>query len=212
MTTHGIVTLSRYKVLASVASALAASVIAGPAIAQLSKLGARSIVVPLAAGGGVDVFARLLAEQLRQQTGLSIIIENRPGANGAIGGNSVRLADADGATLLLSAATHVMAREVMKSALYDPIDDFASVARVCEVPMMLVISPMIAANNVSELLAEIRKAPKKMDLRRPSIGSPGRLAELEFNRLAKLNVIVQAYRGTAPALKRRRRRSYPDAH
>ena len=68
------------------------------------------MVVPFAAGGGVDVFARLLAERLKEQTGTNIIVENRGGANGTLGGMAVRQADPDGTTVLFSAATHLMAQ------------------------------------------------------------------------------------------------------
>lgn len=175
---------------------------ARPALAKLNKLGSRPlrIVVPFAAGGGVDLFARLLAEQLSKQAGISVIVDNRPGGNGTIGGNYVRNAPPDGSTLLLSAATHVMAQQVMKDALYDPIAGFSAVALVCEAPMLLVASPAVAANTLPELLAEIRKAPKEWTFGVASLGSPGHLAELEFNNLAKLKVLIAPYRGTAPAL------------
>ena len=73
------------------------------------------LVVPFAAGGGVDVFARLLAEKLKEKRGVTIIVENRAGANGSIGGALVRNSAPDGYTLLFSAATHVMAKQVMRS-------------------------------------------------------------------------------------------------
>jgi tripartite-type tricarboxylate transporter receptor subunit TctC len=175
---------------------------ATPALAKLNKLGSRPlrIVVPFAAGGGVDLFARLLAEQLSKQAGISVIVDNRPGGNGTIGGNYVRNAAPDGSVLLLSAATHVMAQQVMKDALYDPVADFAAIARVCEAPMLLVASPTIEANSIPALLAAIREAPKEWTFGVASLGSPGHLAELEFNSLAKLKVLIAPYRGTAPAL------------
>jgi tripartite-type tricarboxylate transporter receptor subunit TctC len=156
--------------------------------------------VPFAAGGGVDVFARLLSEKLRQKNGLTVIVENRAGANGLIGGNVVKNAEPDGTTLLFSAGTHVMARQVMKNAPYDPIDDFTSIARVGEAPMMLVMSPELPPNNVSELIAEARKAPEKWTFATSALGAPGHLAELDFNRLSGLNLLIQPYRGTAPGL------------
>jgi tripartite-type tricarboxylate transporter receptor subunit TctC len=164
-----------------------ASVVTAPSLAsQAQKLGSRPIriIVPFAAGGGVDVFARLISEKLRQKNGLTIIVDNRAGANGSIGGNAVRNADPDGTTLLVSAATHVMARQVMKSAPYDPIDDFAAIARVGEAPMMLIASPKVAPNNIGELIAEARKAPEKWAFAASALGAPGHLAELEFNRLS----------------------------
>jgi tripartite-type tricarboxylate transporter receptor subunit TctC len=170
--------------------------------AQSRKLGDRPIkvIVPFAAGGGVDVFARLLSEKLRQKDGFTIVVDNRAGANGSIGGNAVKTAEPDGTTLLFSAGTHVMARQVMKNAPYDPIDDFAAIARVGEAPMMLVMSPKLAPNGMAELIAEARKAPEKWNFATSALGAPGHLAELDFNRLAGLILPIQPYRGTAPAL------------
>jgi tripartite-type tricarboxylate transporter receptor subunit TctC len=191
----------RQFLLSSLAIASASAVTTG-LVAQARKLGDRPIkvIVPFAAGGGVDVFARLLSEKLRQKEGLTIIVDNRAGANGSIGGNAVKTAEPDGATLLFSAGTHVMARQVMKNAPYDPIDDFAAIARVGEAPMMLIASPKVAANSIAELIAEARKAPEKWNFATSALGAPGHLAELDFNRLAGLNLPIQPYRGTAPAL------------
>jgi len=151
--------IARRQFILSSLAAASASIIAAPALAsQARKLGDRpiKIIVPFAAGGGVDVFARLLSEKLRQKNGLTIVVDNRAGANGSLGGNVVKNAEPDGTTLLFSAGTHVMARQVMKNAPYDPIDDFAAIARVGEAPMMLIVSPKVAANNIAELIAEAR--------------------------------------------------------
>jgi tripartite-type tricarboxylate transporter receptor subunit TctC len=191
----------RQFILSSLAVA-SASLVATRSVAQTRKLGDRPIrvVVPFAAGGGVDVFARLVSEKLRQKNGLTIVIDNRAGANGSIGGNAVKAAEPDGTTLLFSAGTHVMARQVMKSAPYDPIEDFAAIARVGEAPMMLITSPKLAPNSIGELVAEARKAPDKWTFATSALGAPGHLAELDFNRLSGLNLLIQPYRGTAPAL------------
>jgi tripartite-type tricarboxylate transporter receptor subunit TctC len=93
-----------------------------------------------------------------------------------------------------------MARQVMKSAPYDPIEDFAAIARVGEAPMMLITSPKLAPNSIGELVAEARKAPDKWTFATSALGAPGHLAELDFNRLSGLNLLIQPYRGTAPAL------------
>jgi tripartite-type tricarboxylate transporter receptor subunit TctC len=191
----------RQFILSSLAVA-SVPVVAAPAIAQPRKLGDRPIriIVPFAAGGGVDVFARLISEKLRQKHGVTVVVDNRAGANGSIGGNAVRTAKPDGTTLLFSAGTHVMARQVMKSAPYDPLADFTGIARVGEAPMMLIASPKVAPNSIGELIAEARKAPDKWTFATAALGAPGHLAELEFNRLSGLNLLIQPYRGTAPAL------------
>lgn len=188
-------------ILSSLALASLSSVTAR-AVAQTRHLGDRPIklVVPFAAGGGVDVFARLISEKLRQKNGLTVVVENKGGANGSLGGNAVKSAEPDGTTLLFSAGTHVMARHVMKNAPYDPIEDFVSIARVGEAPMMLIASPKVAPNTISEVIAEARQAPDKWTFGTAALGSPGHLAELEFNRLSGLNLLIQTYRGTAPAL------------
>src|SRR5882672_7921517 len=189
----------RHFILSSLALA-SACVVTTRSFAQARKLGDRpiKIIVPFAAGGGVDVFARLLSEKLRQKNGLTIIVDNRAGANGSIGGNAVKNAEPNGTTLLFSAGTHVMARQVMKNAPYDPIDDFTSIARVGEAPMMLIVSPDAAPNSIGELVAEARKAPEKWTFATSALGAPGHLAELDFNRLSGLNLLIQPYRGTAP--------------
>src|SRR5882672_8743931 len=188
-------------ILASLAAA-SACVVSAPSVAETRKISDRPIriVDQFAAGGGVDVFARLISEKLRQKNGMTIIVDNRAGANGSIGGNAVKTAEPDGTTLLFSAGTHVMARQVMKNAPYDPIDDFAAIARVGEAAMMLIVSPKVAADNIAELIAEVRKAPEKWNFATSALGAPGHLAELDFNRLARLNLPIQPYRGTAPAL------------
>ena len=129
------------------------------------------LVVPFAAGGGVDNAARQLAEQLRKQLGLTVIVDNKAGASGTIGGNAVKTAPADGYTLLFSAATHVLARQVMTNAPYDPQADFAPVARVGEAPLMLVIAPQREQKNVSEVLAAARQQPEKWTAAIPAAGA-----------------------------------------
>src|SRR5690606_3049445 len=85
------------------------------------------MIVPFAAGGGVDNAARLLARQMQADLNATVVVENRGGANGTIGGQAVQMAAPDGQTLLFSASTHVLARQVVKSPPYDPVTDFEPV-------------------------------------------------------------------------------------
>ena len=98
-----------------------------------------------------------LPSKMTKQTGAVFVIDNRPGGNATIGGNAVKTAPADGYTLLFSAATHVMARHVIKNAPYDPLADFAPIARVGEAPMLLVMAPNRKPETVAELIAAIKK-------------------------------------------------------
>lgn len=183
------------------ASAALASKVASPALAQ-GRLADRPIrvIVPFAAGGGVDVYARLITEKIRQSTNLTFVIDNRAGANGTLGGSAVRTAPPDGTTLLFSAGTHVMARHVMQSAPYDPLTDFTAIARTGAAPMMLVMAPRLAPTSVPELVAEAKRQPDKWSFGTAALGAPGHLATVAFNTRAGLNLPIITYRGTAPAL------------
>lgn len=194
--------LSRRHFLGTTAAFAGAAILSPAALAQGAKFPSRPIriIVPFAAGGGVDVYARLLAEKMAQQTGAVFVIDNRPGGNATIGGNAVKTAAADGHTLLFSAATHVMARQVIKNAPYDPLTDFASIARVGEAPMLLVMAPDRKPASVVELIAAIKKEPERWAFGTANLGAPGHLATLAFNQAAGLDTQVVAYRGTAPAL------------
>ena len=114
-----------------------------PAMAQ-GKFpdGTLKLIVPFAAGGGVDQAARLLGRQLQTDLGVTVIVENKAGASGTIGGKAVQMAAPDGMTLLFSAATHVLAKQVLANPPYDPQTDFTPVARGGEAPLMLVIPPL----------------------------------------------------------------------
>ena len=194
--------LSRRKFLCASAAFAGSATIVPSAFAQGDKFPARPIriIVPFAAGGGVDVFARLVAEQMTKQTGAVFVIDNRPGGSATIGGTAVKTAPADGYTLLFSAATHVMARHVIKNAPYDPLADFAAIARVGEAPMLLVIAPDRKPATVSELIAAIKKEPQKWTFGTANLGAPGHLATLAFNQATGTDTAIVAYRGTAPAL------------
>ena len=158
------------------------------------------IMVPFAPGGGVDVFARLLSEKLKEKRGIAVVVENRAGANGAVGGQAVLQSDPDGYTILFSAATHVLAKQVMRSAPYDPVTDFVPIARVGEAPMLLVMSPKLPQKNITEVVAAARANPDRWVFSVSSLGAPGHIATVAFNKLAGLNLTVAPYRGTAPAL------------
>ena len=158
------------------------------------------IVVPFAAGGGVDNAARLLGEQLRKQLGVQVIVDNRAGANGTLGGKNVATSTADGYTLLFSAATHVLAKQVMSNAPYDPQTDFAPVARVGEAPLMLVIAPQLQQSKLSDVLAAARQQPEKWTAAIPAAGAPSHLATLLLAKQGNLKFTFVPYKGTQPAL------------
>src|SRR5215813_15141073 len=158
------------------------------------------LIVPFAAGGGVDVLGRLYAEKLKEMHGLTVVVENRAGANGSLGATVVAQSPPDGYTLLFSASTHIVARLVMSGVPHDPVTDFTPIARVGEAPMVLIMAPDRPQKTVAEVVANAMKSPERWVFAASSVGSMGFLATLAFNQIAGLNLTVTAYRGTAPAL------------
>jgi tripartite-type tricarboxylate transporter receptor subunit TctC len=185
-------------------AAAAAVAIAAPAWAQPAKFPEAGhtikIVVPFAAGGGVDNAARLLGEQLRKRLGVTVIVDNRSGASGTIGGKAVETAAADGYTLLFSAATHVLAKQVLLNPPYDPQTAFAPVARVGEAPLMLVISPTLPQKTLGDVLAAARQQPEKWTAAIPASGAPSHLATLLLAKQGNVKFSYVPYKGTQPAL------------
>jgi tripartite-type tricarboxylate transporter receptor subunit TctC len=176
----------------------------GAALAQAAKFPEKDktlrLVVPFAAGGGVDNAARLLGEQLRKQLGMTVVVDNKAGASGTIGGNAVRTAPADGYTLLFSAATHVLARQVLASPPYDPQTDFAPVARVGEAPLMLVLAPQLPQQKLADVLAAARQHPDDWTAAIPAAGAPSHLATLLLAKQGGVRFTYVPYKGTQPAL------------
>jgi tripartite-type tricarboxylate transporter receptor subunit TctC len=184
---------------------LAAGVAALPAVSPFAwgqAYPARPVrmVVPFAPGGAVDALARLYAEKFKEMHGITVVIENRAGGNGSVGAGSVLQAPPDGYTLLFSASTHVMARLTMRNVPFDPVSDFAPIARVGEAPLLVVMTPGLPHKSIAELVAAARLAPERYTMAVPSLGAMGHLATIAFNQLAGLNLTITSYRGTAPAL------------
>jgi tripartite-type tricarboxylate transporter receptor subunit TctC len=194
--------VSKQLLKSSLAALGLALAVAAPAMAQGGKFPERPLrlVVPFPAGGGVDALARLLADRLRPSLSVPIVVENKPGANGTVGGQTVKAAAADGHTILISASTHVMAQHVMRAAPYNPVTDFTPIARLGEAPMLVVISPTLPQRNLAEMVEAARKDPAKWSAATAALGSPGHIAEIALSQLAQINLTIVPYRGTAPAL------------
>jgi len=158
------------------------------------------VIVPFAAGGGVDVMARLFAEKAAPMLGVPVIVENRAGASGTIGGQAVHQAAPDGATLLFVPLTHVMANVVLKSAPYDAVNDFTPVARVGESSMLVVMSTKMTPTTLAEVATAARERPADWTIATSGLGSAGHVAAIELSNVSKANMTITPYRGTAPAL------------
>ena|SRR5581483_9708635 len=158
------------------------------------------IIVPTPAGGPVDVMARLLANALPAILHQSVFVENRPGAGNTIGSRQVALADPDGYTLMVSAASGlIMSPMIHKSAGYD-IDSFAPVLLIAEAPQVLVVNPKTPFKTVSELVAYARTNPGKLNYSTGGSGTLPHLAAELFKKLKGVDIVHVPYKGGGPAL------------
>jgi len=184
---------------------LAAGVAALPAIPHIARAQTYptrpvTLVVPVAAGGGVDTMARILSEKLQEKLKHTVVVENRPGAGSMIGANYVAKSNPDGHTLLLMEPAAVLAKWMNKTVPYDVINDFAPVALVGTQPLVLFAHPSLPVNDVQELIAYGRANPSKLSVGTAGIGSPHHLAAIWLNSAAKIEIVHVPYRGAAPAL------------
>jgi tripartite-type tricarboxylate transporter receptor subunit TctC len=172
-----------------------------PANAQDYPARPVSIAVPYAAGGGVDVVARLVAQRLGEQLGHSFVVDNRLGAGGLIATSYVAKAVPDGYTLLLATDAQLAAQVTLRKALpYDPTRDFVPVALVGNTPFGLIVSSSLPAHSVADLIALAKAQPGKLSFGSSGAGGyPHLLTEL-FMSMTGAKMTHIPYKGTAQAL------------
>jgi tripartite-type tricarboxylate transporter receptor subunit TctC len=159
------------------------------------------LIVPYAAGGPVDLSARLLAAKLQDSLGQPVIAENRPGAGGNIGVDIVAKGPADGYTLVMSAiATLAINPTLYPSLPYDPLKDLRHVTLLVQVPNVLIVANDLPVKSVAELIALARQRPGKLDFGSGSTGSTGHLAGELFKQVTGTYLVHIPYKGSAPAL------------
>jgi tripartite-type tricarboxylate transporter receptor subunit TctC len=160
-----------------------------------------TIIVPVSAGGTSDLFARIVANELRQKLNTPVVIDNRAGAGGAIGSAAVARAKPDGYTLLLaSGGTHSINPSVYKSLPYDAIKDFAPVTRLAVVPNLLVVPKDLPVSSVKELRAYITKQAGKVSFGSSGVGTSIQLTGEMFKQVAGVQMTHVPYKGSAPAI------------
>jgi tripartite-type tricarboxylate transporter receptor subunit TctC len=161
---------------------------------------ARSIklVVPFGPGGPTDVSARIVAQVVQTGLGTSVVIENRPGAGGAIGTRSVANAEPDGATLLIgTSATLGVVPALVKNPGYDPIKSFAPVAKVADSTLVLVVPANFPANSVQEFVAHAKANPGKLSFASAGVGNQTQLLAELFKSKAGLDIVHVPYKSGA---------------
>ncbi|MGK7861242.1 Bug family tripartite tricarboxylate transporter substrate binding protein [Falsiroseomonas sp. E2-1-a4] len=160
-----------------------------------------TVTVPWAAGGTTDILARVLAEPLRRATGQPFVVENRSGASGNIGSNTVARARPDGYALLFgSMSTHAMNDALFNNMPFHGVNDFTPIALLAFVLNTMVIHPSVPANNVAEFIAYCKANPGKVAYASAGPGSTNHLCAAMFARMAGIEMVHVPYRGGAPAV------------
>jgi tripartite-type tricarboxylate transporter receptor subunit TctC len=172
----------------------------GGASAQQPAKGMVTLVVPFSPGGGHDAVARILAPRLAERLGQSVIVENRPGANGMIGADYVVNAKPDGSTILLaSPAETVIAPSLYKSMKYNPFTDLAPVTLADTTPVVIVANPATGIRTVADLVAAAKKSPDGLAYGTPGEGSSQHLGGAWLSHLAGIKLVHVPYKGAGPA-------------
>ena len=188
-----------YVVRRTLALMLAACALAGPAIGQDYPTKPLRILVPYPPGGASDVTARILADKLSKRWGgKPVFVENKAGANGVIGTETIARADPDGYTIGLVASSHVTNHALMKKVPYELVD-MVPVTITAQVQLGLVVNPAVPANNVRELIAYAKANPNKLAVATSGRGSNPQLWALAFQQMTGTQMIDVPYKGSAVA-------------
>jgi tripartite-type tricarboxylate transporter receptor subunit TctC len=159
------------------------------------------IVAPFAPGGTADTLGRLVAAQLSEKFKQSFVIENKPGAGGAVGSDLVAKADPDGYTFVVSSvASHVIAPNLPRGTPYDPMKDFTHVALFGGPPAVLAVNPSLPAKSLKEFVALAKQQPGKLTYGSPGNGTQGQLVAELFKHEAGIDIVHVPYKGASRAV------------
>ncbi len=156
------------------------------------------LIIPFAPGGGADYFGRLVGERLATRLGQPVVVDNRGGAGGAVGTEVAARAAPDGYTLVFVSNGFSISPAVSK-VQYDPMEDFAPIARVVDTAMVLAINPSVPAKDLKELVAYAKANPDKLSYGSSGVGGAAHLATEEFLVANGIRMVHVPYKGTGPA-------------
>ena len=183
------------KILTLVAFALSFSVFAQSYPSKPVK-----VIIPWPPGQATDLAARIVGEKLALQLGQPFVMENRPGAGGAIGSDIVAKSPPDGYTLLAASSGPISIMPNLQRTPYEPLKDFAPVSLIASVPFALVVAPSFPAQNAKEFLALVRANPGKYTFASSGTGATAHMFAELFNSMAQLKAVHVPYKGSVPAL------------
>jgi tripartite-type tricarboxylate transporter receptor subunit TctC len=196
-------TSGRRGLLGAALAAAALGGVARPALAQGAAWPARPVrlIVAYPAGGSTDIVARLLAERLSRVWGQPVVVENRAGAAGTIGADSVAKGAPDGYTLLLAASPEIaIARSTLRNLPYDPVQDFAPINLLAQSPFLLVAHPGLNVANAQELIALARARPGALNYGSFGNGTSNHFVGELFKVSAGVDITHVPYRGSGPMM------------
>jgi len=177
------------------------ALLALPAYAQDYPRRPVRLIVPFPPGGGNDIVARAVAQELGKSLGQQFVVDNRAGAGGAIGAELAARSPADGYTLFLGGVgSHVVNPSLHAKLSYDPIRDFAPVTLIASAPAVLVVHPSVQAASVVELTALAKASPGKLNYASNGNGSSAQLAAVLFESMAGVRMTHVPYKGVSQAL------------
>jgi tripartite-type tricarboxylate transporter receptor subunit TctC len=160
-----------------------------------------TVVVPYAAGGGLDLVARLLAQKLSERTGQSFFVENRLGAGGVIAANSVAKATPDGYTIFAGSSTQLAIQVTLHKTLpYDPATDFVPIALVASVPFVLIVHPSLPAQTAGDLIKLAKERPGQLSFGSSGVGGPPHLYMELLQTMTGTQMTHIPYKGTSQAI------------
>lgn len=159
-----------------------------------------TLVVPIAPGGGVDAIARIFAKELSERLKQPWVVENRPGAGGLVGLDSVAKSAPDGHTLVTFETSAVLQQWLHRKVPFNVVTDFAPVAQMATTPLFLFAGPSSPVKTFKDLIAYAKANPGKLAVGTPGVGTPHSLAAFMLNAAAGIEITHVPYKGTAPAL------------
>lgn len=183
-------------VLGSVCLGLAAV----PSFAQAYPAKPIRLIVPYAAGGGVDTLARLIAPRLAERLGQQIVVDNRGGAGGNIGTELAARAVADGYTMVMGAAALTINVSLYAKLPFDPVRDFTAVSLLAATPNIVAVHPSLQVKSMRELIALAKATPRGINYASAGNGTTSHLAAELLKSMAMINLVHVPYKGTTPAL------------
>jgi tripartite-type tricarboxylate transporter receptor subunit TctC len=191
---------SRFHGLVAILALICAATAVQPALSAGWPARPVTIIVPFPPGGNTDSMARILAQQLGEKFGRSFVVENRPGASGAIAMEDVKRAAPDGYTLIFGAFQQVSVLPFTQKINYDPKSDFAYISIFGEGPFVFAVNSSVPAKSVSDFIAYAKSKPGAMTYGSGGIFSGTHLVAALFFKKAGLNLVHVPFRGGAPAV------------